>query len=213
MGVIITIAIIAAVIIGVIWLMRNVPSISNTILAFVGVATFLGILVLSVNYRPELLEAILSGADVPAPDAADLLFNVKYEAVGREPSEDQKWWTLGTSNWVLAGSVINKSDKELTKLKFEVFIKYGANIIGDQAVVTQHSWKVLPGQERAFMTNSKAFKDLPATQRNPIWGVKLVEINNTSVKTDIVWSPDNPLNDENAHPTSKKVKTIEIIPK
>jgi len=210
------IAIIAAIIIAVIWLMRKVPSLSNTILVFVGAATFFGTLIIFVNHRPEILETVLSSASVPAPDVVDLLLNVKYETVDGSASENQKWWTIGASNWVLAGEVVNKSDKELTKLKFEVFIKYGVNIIGDEAVATQRSWTVLPGQERAFTTNSNAFRDLPSTKWNPIWGVKLVEVNNTSVNTNIVWSPDNPINqfaNESPHSTLKKVKTIEIIPK
>jgi hypothetical protein len=36
------------------------------------------------------------------------------------------------------------------------------------------------------------------------------------VKTNIIWSPDNPWNQvasENAHSAARKVKTIEIIPK
>jgi hypothetical protein len=212
MGAIIIIAIIAAII-GVIWLMRNVPSASNIILTFVGLTTFLGVLV-SLDSKSSLLQSTLLGADtriVPAPDIADLLFNVGYKTVGGEFPENQKWWTIGTSNWVLAGSVVNKSDKELTKLKFEVFIKYGANIIGDEAVITQHSWKVPPGQDRAFTTYSNTFKNLPATKSNPIWGVKLIEINDTSVKADIVWSPDNHF--DNPLAASKRVKTIEIIPK
>ncbi len=216
MSVVIIIGIIAAAIIVVIWLMQKIPSFGNTIISVVGATTFLSTLITLVNYRPETLETILSGASVPAPNVVDLLLNVKYEAVGGGSSENQKWWTLGTSNWALAGAVINKSDKELTKLKFEVFIKYGANIVGDEAVETQRSWKVSPGQERVFTTNSNALRDLPPTKRNPIWGVKLVEVNNTSVQTDIVWSPDNPLNqfvDENALPIPRKVKTIEIMPK
>src|SRR5262249_37218904 len=156
--------------------------ISNTILAFVGLSTFLGVLVFLANYEPELLGSLLS--DVPAPEIADLSFTVKYKAVSGELPEGQKWWTLGTSDSVLVGSVINRSDKELTKLKFEVFIKNGANIIGDEAVATQHSWRVPPGQERAFITYSSAFKRLPTTKWNPIWGLKLIEINNTPVKTD-----------------------------
>ena len=216
MSVVVIIAIIATIIIAVIWLMQKAPSLSNTILAFVGAATFFGTLIIFVNYRPDILETVLSSASVPAPDVIDLLLNVKYEAVDGSSSENKKWWTIGTSNWVLAGAVINKSDKQLTRLKFEVLIKYGVNIIGDEVVVTQRSWSVLPGQERVFTTNSNAFKDLPSTKWNPIWGVKLVEINNTSVKTNVVWSPDNPINqfvDESAHSTLKKVKTIEIIPK
>jgi hypothetical protein len=197
--------------IGVIWLMRNVPSVSSAILTFVGLATFLGVL---AKNKPEFIQPILSDAGAriaPAPDIADLLFNVKYKAAGGEILENQKWWTVGTSNWILTGSVINKSDKELTKLKFEVFIKYGSKIIGDEAVVTQHNWKVDPGQERAFTTYSNTFKDLPTTKWNPIWGLKLVEINDTSVEADIVWSPDNPF--DNPNHALKRVKTIEIIPK
>jgi hypothetical protein len=196
------IIVILVAIIGVIWLMRNVPSISNVVLAVVGLATFLGALVFLAKFEPELLGPILS--DVPAPDLADLSFSLTYKAVGSELPEDQKWWTLGTSNWVLVGSVVNNSDKELAKLKFEVLIKNGANIVGDEAVVTQRNWKVPPGQERAFITNSNAFKDLPITRWNPIWGVKLAEINNTPVKTDIVWSPDNPFAADSAKPASRK---------
>jgi hypothetical protein len=206
MGVMIAIVIVVAVI-GVVWLMRTVPSLSNAVLAFVGVATFLGALVLLVGYEPEFLGPLLS--DVPPPDIADLLFTVKYTAAGGELPDTQKWWTLGTADWALAGSVVNNSDKDLTKLKFEVFIKYGASIIGDESVATQRGWKVLPGQKRDFATRINAFKDLPSIKRNPIWGVKLVEINNTPVKTDIVWSSDNPssLFDSDEHPASKQVKT------
>jgi hypothetical protein len=189
MGVGIIIVIIAAVI-GVIWLMRSVPLVNNAILAFVGLATFLGVLVLFGNYEPELFGFRLS--DAPAPEIADLSFNVTYRAADRGFPENQKWWTLGTSSWVLDGSVINSSDKDLTKLKFEVIIKYGANIIGAEAVATQHSWKAPPGQKRAFTTSSNTFRDLPPTKGNPIWGLKLVEINNTPVKTDIIWSADIP---------------------
>jgi hypothetical protein len=218
MGIVLIVVIIASIA-GAIWLMKNVPSVSNAILIIAGLATFLGVLIFLANYNSEIFESMLSDAgaeDVAAPDIADLLFNVKYKAAGSELAENQKWWTLGPSDWVLAGSVVNKSDKELVKLKFEVFIKYGANIVGDKAVATQRSWKVPPGQERAFITDSSAFKDLPATKGNPIWGLKLVEINNSAVKTDIVWSPDNPLNqsaDDGAHPGSRQVKTREIMAK
>jgi hypothetical protein len=189
MDIMIIILIIAAAI-GMIWLTRSVPSISNAILAVVGLSTFFGVLVFLANYEPELLGSLFS--DVPAPEIADLSFAVKYKAASGEFPEGQKWWTLGTSDWVLVGSVINRSDKELTKLKFEVLIKNGANIIGDVAVATQRNWRVPPGQERAFITSSNAFKGLPTTKWNPIWGLKLVEINNTLVKADIIWSPDNP---------------------
>jgi hypothetical protein len=206
MGVMIAIVMVVTVI-GVVWLMRTVPSLSNAVLAFAGIATFFGALVLLVSCEPEFLGPLLS--DVPAPDIADLLFTVRYTAAGGEIPDTQKWWTLGAADWVLAGSVINNSDKDLTKLKFEVFIKYGAGIIGDEAVATQRGWKVPPGQKRDFTTYSNIFKDLPSIKRNPIWGLKLVEINNTPVKTDIVWSSDNPssLFDNDEHPASKQVKT------
>ena len=215
MSIVIIIVTIATAIIAVIWLMQKMPFFNNTILILVGAATFLITLIVFINDRSEILETVLSSASGPAPDVVDLLLNVKYEAAGGDSSENQKWWTIGTSNWVLTGTVINKSDKELTRLKFEVFIKYGANIIGDETVSTQRSWKVSPGQERVFTTNNSTFRDLPSTKWNPIWGIKLVEVNNTSVYTDIIWSPDNPINqltDENVHPASKKVKTMEIIP-
>jgi hypothetical protein len=205
MDVVIVILVIAA---GAVWLMRSIPSASNAILAFVGLATFLGALGFLVSYEPELLEFILPVG--PAPDIADLSFNVKYKAVDGNLPENQKWWTIGASNWVLAGSVINKSDKELTKLKFEIFIKYGANIIGDKSVATQRNWKVSPGQETAFTTDSNAFQDFPAISRNPIWGIRLVGINNTSVETDIVWSPGQ-LEGENKPSDSRQVKTLEIM--
>jgi hypothetical protein len=194
----------------VVWLMRNVPSLSNAILTLVGLSTFLGVL---AKNKPEFLTVLSdAGARIaPAPDIADLLFNVKYKGAGGEIPESQIWWTLGTSGWVLIGSVINKSDKVLSKLKFEVFIKYGSKIIGDEAVATEHGWKVLPGQERAFTTYSDSFKDLPTTKWSPVWGIKLIEINNTAIKTDIVWSPDNPYG--NPQRTLKKVRTLEIIPK
>jgi hypothetical protein len=208
------IVVVIAAIIGVILLMRTVPSASNIVLAIVGLVTFLGVLAFLANYQPELLGPLLS--DVLAPDIADLSFNVKYKAAGAELPDNQKWWTLGASPWVLAGVVVNNSDKELTKLKFEVFIKNGAKIIGDETVVTQRSWKVPPRQEGAFTTSSNAFKGLPTTKWNPIWGLKLVEINGTAVEADIVWSPDNPLNkfdDGNENPASKQVKTLEVIAK
>jgi hypothetical protein len=103
MGVMIIIVIIAAII-GAIWLMQNVPLVSNAVLTLVGLATFLGALVLLANFKPEFLQPILSDVDagiVLAPDLADLLFNVKYKAVGGELPESQKWWTIGTSDWVL----------------------------------------------------------------------------------------------------------------
>jgi hypothetical protein len=216
MGIITITIIIAAFIIGVIWLMRKLPSISNIMLTVAGAATFVGTLLGLSNCGPAFLEAVLSRADAPAPDVADLLFNVKYETIDGEQSENQKWWTIGRSNWNLVGFVINKSDKELTKLKFEVFIKYGSNVIGDQTVITQRNWKVSPGQERTFRTNSNAFKELPTIKWHAIWGVKLIEVNNAFVMTNIIWSPDNPWNQvagENAHSAARRVKTIEIIPK
>jgi hypothetical protein len=205
MGVVIVIVTISAVI-GAIWLMRSVPSLSNAILVFAGLATFLGALMFLINYQPEFLDALFP--DGPAPDIADLSFNVRYKAVEGDLS-DQKWWAIGASNWVLAGSVVNKSDKELTKLKFEVFVKYGANIVGDESVTTQRYWKVPPGRERAFSTYSSAFKNFPAINRNPIWGIKLVAINSTSVETDIIWSPDQ-YQGENSPSASRQVKTLGI---
>jgi hypothetical protein len=187
--------------------MREAPLVSNAVLVFVGLATFLGISVLLANYGPELFGL----SDAPAPEIADLSFNVTYKAVDRDFPENQKWWTLGTSNWVLTGSVINNSNNDLNRLKFELIIKYGANIIGDEMVATQHGWKVSPGTERAFTTSSNTFRDLPPTKGNPIWGVKLIEINNTLVKTDIVWSADNPLNQ--SEDGAKGVKTLEVMPK
>jgi hypothetical protein len=189
--------------------MREAPLISNAILVFMGLATFLGMSVLLINYEPDLSGSRPS--DDSAPEVADLSFNVTYKAADRDIHENQKWWTLGTSNWVLTGSVINNSNKDLTRLKFELVIKYGANIIGDEAVATQHGWKVPPGQERAFTTSSNNFRDLPPTKRNPIWGIKLIEINNTPVKTDIVWSADNPSNQFEGN--AKEVKTLEVMPK
>jgi hypothetical protein len=201
--IVIVVSVVVVTVIGVAWLMRTVPSFSNAILAFVGLATFLGARAFIVDYEPEFLSPLLSYG--PAPDIADLLFTVKYTAAGGGLPDTQKWWTLGTADWVLTGSVVNNSDKDLTKLKFEVFIKYGASIIGDETVVTQRSWKVLPSQKRDFTTYSNTFKALPLTKWNPIWGLKLVGINNTLVKTDIVWSPDNPLSqfDNVEHPASK----------
>jgi hypothetical protein len=208
------IVILIAAAIGVIWLMRIVPSVSNAILAFVGLATFIGVFVSIASYEPALLDPLLSNA--PAPDVADLSFNVTYRAVDGGLPENQKWWTIGNSPWVLTGLVVNNSDNELTKLKFEVFIKSGASIIGDEAVATQHSWKVSPRQNLAFTTSSNTFKYFPTMKSNPIWGLKLVEINNTPVKTDIVWSTDNPFSqvgDSDMRPASKRVKTLEVIPK
>jgi hypothetical protein len=204
--VIIIIAIISAVV-GAIWLMRNFPSISNAILALMGLATFLGASVFLISDPPEFLDYFFAGG--PAPDIADLSFNVKYKAVGGDLPENQKWWAIGTSDWALTGSVINKSDKELTKLKFEVFIKYGASIIGDESVATPRDWTVPPGQERVFTTHSNAFKGLPTINRAPIWGMKLVRINNTPVESDIVWSPDQ-FEGENAPSASRPVKTLGI---